>query len=505
MRFQHIRNACPCRLSFFSACLFIAATASWNAPVHADCQPDSATDLNPPSDPDDWLPQPGGTVTCTGGDPDGFARDGLDFPRGMDNLTIIVVAGATVGGNGIRLSNSNGSTITNNGDVTIGMSIYGNQASITNSGSTGGALVSGANASFVNSGTIMDAIAAGAGATATNYGTVNGALQVIGQGGALNNTQGAHADTVSANGDGVSVTNDGQITRGILVGGSNVTVTNNQDVIATTGFLPTAISIDGSGAVQNNGNVSAFAPLTSGQNQNGIIGFADDSMTIINAGSVDSTGVGIGIEFNAAPVGALGTITNSGSVITSGDYAAGLGLIGSGTLTNTATGTILTQGAESEGIGAEGDGVDILNANSIHTMGDYSAGIDKTGDFGTVTNDVDGTIQTDLGGSPGILVVGDNFFANPTIINNGTIMTDGYFSPGIAVNGLGNFVQNVDGSSITTTGDDADGILTNNVRVIENGGTITTQGLLSDGIEAAGQQVVIDTATSTSAATVAPA
>lgn len=96
--------------------------------------------------------------------------------------------------------------------ITIGMSIYGVQASITNNGTAGGALVSGANAGFVNSGTITAAVAAGARATATNYGAVNGDLQVIGQGGVLNNTQGVLADTVSADGDGVSVTNDGQIT-----------------------------------------------------------------------------------------------------------------------------------------------------------------------------------------------------------------------------------------------------------------------------------------------------
>lgn len=79
------------------------------------------------------------------------------------------------------------------------------------------------------------------------------------------------------------------------VQGWNVTVTNNQDVIATTGFLPTGISIEDSGTVQNNGDVSAFAPSPYGRNRNGIIGFADDSMTLANAGSVDPSGVGIGI------------------------------------------------------------------------------------------------------------------------------------------------------------------------------------------------------------------
>jgi len=224
--------------------------------------------------------------------------------------------------------------------------------------------------------------------------------------------------------------------------------------------------------------------------QNGITGFANDTMGITNTGSVDATGVGIGIDASVAPAGTRGTIVNGGSVTTTGSVAPGLGLLGSGSVTNTLSGTILTNGRASEGIGTDGDGVDILNRNSIRTMGIDSAGIDKTGDFGKVTND--GTIQTDLGGSPGILVVGDNFFVNPTVTNTNTITTDGFFSPGIAVNGSGNFVQNAPGGTISTTGDDADGILTNNVRVVENGGTINTQGLLSDGIEAAGSLIQLD-------------
>jgi hypothetical protein len=432
----------------------MAAIPLCSTPVRALCLPDSLEDprtMNqaPPLDPNDWFPRAGGTVTCTGFDSDGFSRDGLGFTAGMDNLTIIVASGATVGGNGIQLNNSNNSSLTNNGTINTNARIAGTTGSVI-----------------------------------TNNGTVMGDLQVRGQGGTITNTQFATAGFVSADGAGSRVTNDGLITLGMLVFGSNVTVINNQDLQGSS-VAGDGIGVNGSGTIQNSGTVSATAL----PQQAGITGFANDTMSITNTGSVVAAGVGIGIDATSL-AGTQGTIMNSGSVTTTGILGAGLGLLGSGSVTNTSSGTILTNGRDSEGIGTVGDGVNILNRNSIRTKGVDSAGIYKEGDFGEITND--GTIQTDLGNSPGILVLGDDFTVNPTIINNNTITTAGFTSPGIAVNGLGQYVQTADGSNITTTGLDADGIITNNVRVIENGGTITTSGLLSDGIEARGPQVGID-------------
>jgi len=134
----------------------------------------------------------------------------------MDNLTIIVASGATVGGNGIQLSNSNGSSLTNNGTINTNAWIKG------------------------------------AGAVVTNSGTVMGDLQVSGQGGSLTNTQGATAGFVSANGDGSTVTNDGIITLGMLVFGSNVTVINKRDIQGSW-VAGDGLSIIGSGTIQNSG------------------------------------------------------------------------------------------------------------------------------------------------------------------------------------------------------------------------------------------------------------
>lgn len=473
-----------------SVFLFSALIASQST-VLADCQPDSSTDPFPPEDLLDWSPQPGGSVGCTGYDADGFTRDGSNWPNGMDNLTVTVANGATVAGSyldgGIQLWNSNESFITNNGTVISILRIRGNNGTIVN-GETGTVetiSVEGAAPILLNDGTVTgNAYADGINAVVTNNGTVMGDLSTFEQGGNLINSMGATAVILAVDGDNSEIKNHGNVTAGITASGANLMIFNNGDV-TTSQSVNNAMELFGSGSVQNDGNITADA-LTE---QNGIVAIVTSSTTVENTGTITSTGVAIGIDADTFGLaGTTGTITNSGNVTTSGFQSVGLGLLGSGTIVN--AGAIFTNGEDSEGIGAVGNDVDITNEQIIHTYNITSPGIDREGNEGVTRNN--GSIETELGGSPGIYIVGNTTSENPNVINNGTIMTDGYLSPGIAVDGAGHYIQTLEGSSITTAEDDAEGIWANYADKIENAGHINVQGFLSDGIEVNGPEVIIE-------------
>lgn len=470
--------------------LFNALMASQST-VLADCQPDSSTDPFPPEDMLDWSPQPGGSVGCTGYDADGFYRDGDDWPIGMDNITITVANGATVAGGyltgGLQLINSDGSSMTNNGTVLSVMRIRGNNGTIVNaeSGTVETIDMEGDNHVLLNEGTVTgNVVVDGVNASATNTGTVTGDFRTLKQGGNVINSMDGTAGALAADGDNSEIKNHGNVTVGIVASGSNMTIFNDGDITTSLG-IGRAIELVGSGSIQNDGVITA----TADNGQAGIVAVITGSSSAENTGSITSTSYGIGIDaVSFAPAGTTATITNSGNVTTSGFQGIGLGLLGSGTIVN--TGSIITNGEDSEGIGAVGNDVDITNGNIIHTYNITSPGIDREGDEGVTRND--GSIQTGLGGSPGIYIVGNTTSDNPNVINNGTIMTDGYLSPGIAVDGAGHYIQTLEGSSITTTEDDAEGIWANYADKIENAGQITVQGFLSDGIEVNGPEVIIE-------------
>lgn len=169
------------------------------------------------------------------------------------------------------------------------------------------------------------------------------------------------------------------------------------------------------------------------------------------------------------------TITNNGTISTTGDSAHGTYVnVPGASSTFTNTGTLTTSGAGSHGFYAlAGTGHSVTNSGGMATTGDGSMGVFLFADNSNVTNS--GTISTSgdnaaamfafIGGSNtltnnGLLMTtGDNSSAlfsnagsNNSLINNGTIITNGTESRGMLAHGSSN-------------------TLTNNGRVISNGTT----------------------------------
>ena len=151
--------------------------------------------------------------------------------------------------------------------------------------------------------------------------------------------------------------------------------------------------------------------------------------TVTNNGCIDTIGA-YGIE----SVGPNATITNSGTITTSGFLALGIVSVGpNATITN--SGTITTRGDFSYAIYSTGTNAIITNSGTITTSGFFSIGISSGhrsdgGPNATITNS--GTITTSGNSAHGILVLG----SGATISNLGTITT-GANAFGIRVDGLG--------------------------------------------------------------------
>ena len=146
--------------------------------------------------------------------------------------------------------------------------------------------------------------------------------------------------------------------------------------------------------------------------------------TVTNNGCIDTIGA-----YAIESVGPNATITNSGTITTSGFLAPGIVSLGpNATITN--SGTITTRGDYSYAIASLGPNATISNSGTITTSGFFSIGISSIGTNATITNS--GTITTSGSDAHGILVLG----SGATISNLGTITT-GANAFGIRVDGLG--------------------------------------------------------------------
>lgn len=158
------------------------------SPARADCQPDPAV--------------PGGTVTCSGTDNNGFDS------AGADNLNVTVQTGATIsvgdnakgivlddnstannigsitaGANGIGIEANNGNTVTNNGTISVGAAGVGVQFLTTGNTLNNYGLIQSTGNGF----SVETCVCTATNNTINNFGTLDGRLEILGVGQTVNN------------------------------------------------------------------------------------------------------------------------------------------------------------------------------------------------------------------------------------------------------------------------------------------------------------------------------
>nr|WP_249150321.1 autotransporter domain-containing protein [Bradyrhizobium sp. JYMT SZCCT0180] len=352
--------------------------------ANAACAPDPATS--------------GQTVTCSG-----VVAGGFEAGAGVNNLTVNVVAGATVNDNGtasIGVNDSN--TVTNAGTLAPAAGLIGinagNLNTIVNSGS-------------MNVGDLGTGIAALNANTIKNSGTI---------------TAGASGVAISVFDNNV-VTNTGTLAVGTfgsgIFAGVNNTITNAATGIITVVDNGPGIFVAGNSAVTNDGSVTVGA--SGGGFAGGIVAINDFNTVTNSAGARINVGSGVaGIiaQGNDATVSNAGSITtvDTPALFVQGDRAV---------ITNSGT---LTTGNTSAGMVYNGFSSTVTNSGHI-VGGDDTVGMIVLGDSITVTNS--GTITVGNGVATGIDIT--SLFGSNTIINTGTINV-GVGGTGILVNGPGN-------------------------------------------------------------------
>jgi uncharacterized protein with beta-barrel porin domain len=293
-----------------------------------------------------------------------------------------------------------------------------------------------------------------AGWTITNQGSVRGEVGIILPSPSTVTNAGAIIGAGSVGGYGV-----------LLGAGGNVT---NQNA----GLISGGIGLDAGGTVTNlkGGTISGgFAGVSSSGFLSGVLATVTNAGTISgqfgvalsSAGAVTNQmggqiiGSTNGVEINLA-----GTVTNAGSIRSTGGYGAGVLLGAGGTVTNQAVGTI---SGGSFGVVLGGGGT-VTNAGAI--AGNL-AGV-SLGAGGTVTNQAGGTIT---GARNGVYVTG----GSGTVTNAGIITARGFSSNGVELD-AGGTVTNT--GSILATGTQGEGVW------LQAGGTVINQagGTISGGL-----------------------
>jgi hypothetical protein len=391
----------------------------------------------------------GGTATVTNaGNIAGADKTGV-FIAGGGSLSNAATGSISAQVVGVFFKNQAG-TLTNAGFITG-----------TGTGGTGVYLENGGSATNTSTGTItgskFGAFLEGGFTTLANYGSISGATYdgvVLGLGGIVTNAAGAsisgagvgvyikyraagtvtNSGSISASGtggagidlaDGGSVTNNltGSVSGnsfGVFVNGAVGTVTNTGSI---TSVKYGGVELVKGGSVTN----SAGASIKGGSN--GVYAGTGASGIVTNSGSINAanaSGAGVdlagggsitnnsggsisGGAFGVFTSGALGTLSNSGSI--SGSH--GVGLEAGGSVTNAASASISGQVA---GIFAQGGAATLSNAGSISATAGTGADIEGGG---SITNLAGATIS---GSAFGIFLTG----GSGTVTNAGTISGGSY-------------------------------------------------------------------------------
>ena len=288
-----------------------------------------------------------------------------------------------------------------------------------------------------------------------------------------------------------TITTGGIGSHGIALTGTGA-ITNDGSIETSGDFLTAGIFSEGNSEITNTGTISATGNLA-----DGIITEGDG--TITNTGTISSGRIGI---FSSGD----GDITNStgGAITTTG----GSGFIG---ISSTSAGDITNDGeitSSGQGLRSSGDNVQISNTGQISSgrTGIFSDGADTTitntgtiasdgvGIFSTgagtvVTNSANSMITTTREDAHGILSAG----MGATVTNDGAITANGDFAHGIITRDDTTTITNT--ATITTNGDRSAGIFSSGTGdgdiTNSTGGTITTSGDFANGIFSTGDGVTI--------------
>ena len=383
--------------------------------ARADCQPDAAVS--------------GQTVTCSGTDIDGFAAGG-----GVTNLTVNVLAGATVNDNGTASINVNDTNVvTNNGTVSAG------------SGLTG---INGGNFNTVTNNNTITVLDNGFGISLLSNNTIanNGTITTGDFGSAIS----IQDNNVVINSGALSVGANGS---GIFAGVNN-TITNAASG-TITGLTDTiGIYVFGNTTVTNAGTIT----VGSSSGFSGGIFAISDGNTVINTatGSISVGQRALGIFMQ----GASETVSNAGS-ITVARFGIGVTVIGDDAkVTN--TGLIKATSSSSAGIQVQGDRA-VITQNGTVNVGAGGLGVGISGSSGAITNN--GQI-TGAANAEAVVLVGDD----NVVTNNGTISV-GASGTAISVTAFSTSNQVVNTGTITV-GANGTGIMVRQGGSVFNSGTI---------------------------------
>ncbi len=267
-----------------------------------------------------------------------------------------------------------------------------------------------------------------------------------------------------------AVTNAGSIT-GTSAGSAGVylgdggTVTNAGAITAAGSGGGAGVLLFGGGAVTNTVTNQAGGTISGdfGVIINGAVG------AVSNAGSIE----GLGDFREGVRLDDGGTVTNSGAITDNGYYGAGVVLLGGGTVTNQSGGTITANGDYGVGVYLSDSGT-VTNAGAI-TAGGYEGKGVYLYNGGTVINQSGGSIN----GETGVYVLG----ATGTVTNAGTITgididEDGDNDAAGVYLGDGGTVTNQSGGTISGEF----GVTILGGGTVTNAGTITSKGTDAVGV-----------------------
>ncbi len=335
----------------------------------------------------------------------------------------------------------------------------------------------------------------------------------------LTNGDGDGDATVTVNGGTINAGVSGVASNNNRTGAGDATITVTDGAITSTGADDFGLSAArGASAGDAFVTISGGSVLTTANGTEGIRANAFEgnaTTTVSGTADIDTQGddaYGVGAVAATQGVG-LARITG-GTVDTAGARASGVISIGAGTAESrveASGGTVSTSGASSHGLFARGDGSNnsgatvvvsgnvVVNAQNANTnaaeaaIGAYALNQSAAGGDATVIVRDNATIQATGLGSNAVFAfhnIATSTGANIVTIEGGTISTTGDGANGVQTNtnGTGETVYTMTGGDISTAGSiNARGVRLDtrnggDITAFLNGGTITTAGTNSEGL-----------------------